>query len=299
MSTPTEPSRDELRALRERAYGPAADIHDDPVALARLHELEDAARIPAGEPATAPPALSSPATDASPRATTAGTDSVEAALPAGGPAPAALPAASAPAPIAPGREAPDPETPAGDDPSVAETAGRGIPDSPDVTDETTDASPRRPWWRRRIPVLWAGSVVVALLLGVGLTLGVQAAESGRIATLALDPEGEWPSDMFGSEPPDRMVFEEFHGLRVMAFSQAFGMGDVQTCMYIMSADQMGIGASGCGPDAFPATASLQVLAGGPRELLDAFETGTSLQFVLDGDRVHVYARAPLIVRPTP
>lgn len=37
----------ELAALRRRAYGPDADIHGDPVALARLHELEARER-PAG-----------------------------------------------------------------------------------------------------------------------------------------------------------------------------------------------------------------------------------------------------------
>ncbi|GAA3660709.1 hypothetical protein [Microbacterium marinilacus] len=31
----------ELRALRARAYGPTADIHDDPIAVARLRQLED------------------------------------------------------------------------------------------------------------------------------------------------------------------------------------------------------------------------------------------------------------------
>ncbi len=31
---------DELRALRARAFGPNADIHDDPAAMRRLHELE-------------------------------------------------------------------------------------------------------------------------------------------------------------------------------------------------------------------------------------------------------------------
>ncbi|MBZ4487331.1 hypothetical protein LQ938_00735 [Microbacterium sp. cx-55] len=35
---------DELAALRSRAYGPAADIWSDPAAVARLKELEDAAR---------------------------------------------------------------------------------------------------------------------------------------------------------------------------------------------------------------------------------------------------------------
>lgn len=37
-------THEELRMLRRRAYGPAADIHSDPEALARLEELETAVR---------------------------------------------------------------------------------------------------------------------------------------------------------------------------------------------------------------------------------------------------------------
>lgn len=56
---------DELQALRRRAYGPDADIHDDPAAAARLAELEELRR-PALPPAadqatTATPAPSGPA----------------------------------------------------------------------------------------------------------------------------------------------------------------------------------------------------------------------------------------------
>jgi hypothetical protein len=36
----THPESDELRVLRERAYGPAPDIHLDPAAVERLRELE-------------------------------------------------------------------------------------------------------------------------------------------------------------------------------------------------------------------------------------------------------------------
>ncbi|MEV8274365.1 hypothetical protein [Microbacterium sp. NPDC077184] len=54
-------AREELRALRARAFGPGADIHDDPVARERLRELEtlvqerareraDAASPPVAEP---------------------------------------------------------------------------------------------------------------------------------------------------------------------------------------------------------------------------------------------------------
>ena len=49
---PDEPSHDlihgeqrELDALRRRAYGPDADIYDDPVAVARLTALEDLVRL--------------------------------------------------------------------------------------------------------------------------------------------------------------------------------------------------------------------------------------------------------------
>jgi hypothetical protein len=49
----SDETRAELRALQRRAYGPDADIHTDPDALARLRELEEAATPPAGaaEPA--------------------------------------------------------------------------------------------------------------------------------------------------------------------------------------------------------------------------------------------------------
>ncbi|WP_457101316.1 hypothetical protein [Microbacterium sp. P5_E9] len=40
----THAERSELDALRRRAYGPDADIHGDPLALARLRELEDRVR---------------------------------------------------------------------------------------------------------------------------------------------------------------------------------------------------------------------------------------------------------------
>jgi hypothetical protein len=40
MSTSDDPRHEELHALRTRAYGPHADIHEDAAALARLRELE-------------------------------------------------------------------------------------------------------------------------------------------------------------------------------------------------------------------------------------------------------------------
>ncbi|GAA1956828.1 hypothetical protein [Microbacterium deminutum] len=49
-------TRAELSALRRRAYGPGADIHEDPPALARLVELEDLALAEDSRAVPAPPA---------------------------------------------------------------------------------------------------------------------------------------------------------------------------------------------------------------------------------------------------
>lgn len=91
---PVEPSDDllhgeqrELDALRRRAYGPDADIFDDPVAVARLTALEDLVRIERAPDAyqradeagaAAPRGESAPVISATPRAVGPGTDSVSA-----------------------------------------------------------------------------------------------------------------------------------------------------------------------------------------------------------------------------
>ncbi|HET8926776.1 MAG TPA: hypothetical protein VFN24_02990 [Microbacterium sp.] len=79
---------DELRTLRARAYGPAADIHDDPAALERLRQLESWGRTPPRPP---DPASSPPAADAgAPNPETA--DRTPASPPPASPAPAVAPA---------------------------------------------------------------------------------------------------------------------------------------------------------------------------------------------------------------
>lgn len=59
-----EDVRAELRMLRARAYGPAADIDDDPAARERLAELEDMLRRPAEEVAPFAPVEPTPETRA-------------------------------------------------------------------------------------------------------------------------------------------------------------------------------------------------------------------------------------------
>ena len=175
MSTPTDSSQDELRALRERAYGPDADIHDDPVALARLQELQiqdQAARaaaraaVPSSRASGAAPAdddSDGRATDAASRG-----ESVDRGLGAT----ASTSTLSAPGELrTPGTDAepltpPDPgDAPAGTPSGASDPAPSDSEDAADP-EESGEAVPR-PWWRRRIPVLWAASVVAGVLVGVG------------------------------------------------------------------------------------------------------------------------------------
>jgi hypothetical protein len=321
MSTPTDLPPDELRALRERAYGRDADIHDDPAALARLHELEAqaaAARLqaqaaaPAGSRQPAAPARSVPR-QMSGNTAPAVESPVPAVEPREGTAPP-LPRSEGAADAAARRDPhvgaapvgaataadspPDAGSSVADEPSDSPGVSRGTGDDAHPDDDRGADEPRRPWWRRRIALLWAGSVVAGVLLGVGLTLAVQSIDSGRIATLQEDVDAEWPEPFFGQRPPEAHMFEDFHGLTVVVMPQSFGDAGSQSCLYVLtSAD--GFGAGSCAAGAFPATASLEVVRQSPRALRERFPLGTSLQFVLDGSEVEVYAAEPGIVEPTP
>ena len=307
MSTPTDSSQDELRALRERAYGPDADIHDDPVALARLQELQiqdQAARaaaraaVPSSRASGAAPAdddSDGRATDAASRGesfdrglgATASTSTLSV------PGELRTPGTDADPLTTPDRESGPAGTPSAAADPAAPTDGEDAADP----EESGEAVPR-PWWRRRIPVLWAASVVAGVLVGVGLTLGTQAIEAGRIAVLQEDAAAEWPEEWFGSQQGGR-VFDEFHGLTVLVFPQSIGFDDSQTCLYVVTDRGGGYGAGSCGAGSFPATASLEVGSLSPDELRDAFPDGTALQFVHEGSTVSVYTKAPSLIEPTP
>lgn len=321
MSAPTDPSSDELRTLRARAYGPDADIHDDPAALARLHELEERARItarPAASPATSAPAgaiTGDAPTELVPRSDAAPVDGH-------GRTDAAGPASSTAFLVAEqtrGRNSPsvDDRVDAHGADGVIEPDGvaDGIPSPADAgTAEPADgqegaagadggaasAGAARAWWRRRIPVLWAGSLVVALVAGIGLTLGVQALESGQVAVLQVDEKAEWPEEFFGTPPGGSRRFDDFLGLTLVSFEQENDSGGPQTCLYVFkSLDGSGFAGGSCGAGGFAATASMSVGSLSPKELRERFADGTSLQFVLDGAEVRVYARGPGIPSPTP
>ncbi len=273
MSTPTDLPLDELHSLRERAYGPTADIHADPAAMARLAELEAQARavatpVPASEPDAASPAP------------------VDVAL------------VDPPAPVPP-REDADVEAPFAE--PLAPDAGTGIP-APATDAPAAQPSSATPWWRRRMPLLWAGSVVAALILGAGVTLAIESFESGAVAVLAPDPDAEWSDAIWGGpDAQDAIGFEEFFGLTVISQPQQWSSaGDTLPCMAIFGGegDNIIYAGSGCGAGRFPAVTSFVVSRDSPKELRDRFPEGTALQFVLEDGRVHVYAEEPLVTPPT-
>jgi hypothetical protein len=294
MSTPSSPDDaplDELRALRARAYGPDADIHDDPAALARLQQLETQAREAEGPGA--------PESDAStPAASAEEMDAGGPAAPQTAPHPLDVFLADTAPPVRQDASpAPTPEAgiPSTGDPSTGDPS-TGDPSTGDPADPP--APIRRPWYRRT-RVLWALSLVAAVLVGVGLTLSVQSLTSGKVAALAVDDGGTWPAT-FGERPPGGVLFDEFHGLSVVTFPQGFGLDPTELCLYIVAGagETSTMGSVSCGSGPFPATASLTVTADSPKKLREAFEVGTALKFVHEGDQVQVYAKAPGIVVPS-
>ena len=322
MSTPTDSSRDELAELRKRAYGPDADILDDPAALARLSELEEqaaaasaanvaaSARVStnggsAGSPgsdndgeAAAPQAVAVPPSEEVDAAAAADPITpvrdergslADALSSGGGTVPTPPPVAAGASARASGR--------------VDPAAGSGSDAGDDVDSDTVEGGARaRPWWRR-IAVLWAASVVAAVLVGAGLTVLAQSMDAGRVGVLGVDPDADWPEEVWGGPTEDSLAFESFYGLSVLSQPQVTGdgtQGEVP-CLIVFSGvgDNPSYLGGSCGAGSFPAQAALVVGRQAPSELRERFAEGTALQFVLDGEQVLVYAREPEIVEPAP
>lgn len=283
----------ELRALRERAYGPGADIHDDPAAMQRLRELEDGERV-------RPAAAAVPGIDARRGRFDDETDApgrVErTAIPEDGGrgeetgtgSSGAADAASVPGSVAATAvpERPEPQDAADPAPGGGAAAGGG--GAPDALPAVAV-----PWWRRRMPLLWAGSLVVAALLGAGAALSMQAVWAGQVAVLSENPGDEWPEGFFSPRPEGGATFDDFLGLTPVRVPQEMGPDStLSVCLYVLLAPSNGMMGAGCSAGTFPATAAILVTEQLPAEVLERFEPGTALQFVLDGSQVRVYAAAP-------
>lgn len=266
-----DPMGDELRALRERAYGPDADIDTDPVAMERLRQLEAGSFHAPSLPVVDAPAAWSADTAEPGRISTP----VEVVYSRDGrPVPAAD-ATPADAPVdavqADAAEAEDADADAAD--AEAETA-------------EADARPRRPLLVRAI------ALVLALIVGAFAAYAVMQLRPGSVATLAAAPDAEWP-EFLGQRQDGSQVYEEFLGLTVAIVPQPWGRENDVPCLFVLQAVGISsITTVGCGAGGFPPTAALEVTEAFPDELVAEYPEGTALQFVLADDRVVVYADEP-------
>ena len=266
---------DELRALRERAYGPGADIHDDPVALARLDELERSVS------AERPSAVGTSHHQADPGEDDART-AADGAFDDGWSGP------------------PDDPVDPRDD-AMRSSVEPAPPTDPTPTDTPTDPAPRFPASRlsRRTKGIWTASVIVALIAGAALTMATTAAADGRVAVLAEADPDEWPVDFFGEPQEGSRVFEEFLGLRVLMVPNAWGSTRYGiNCVFVTKVGDSEAGSpgdlitTGCGGGRYPPSAAFPVTDASPEALRERFPIGTSLKVVLQGSQVEVFARTP-------
>ncbi|WP_211160640.1 MULTISPECIES: hypothetical protein [Microbacterium] len=267
---------DELRALRERAYGPGADIHDDPVALARLDELE---RSLSGE---------RPSVAVTPR------DPVD---PDEGDARTRAEVAVHDGPADPRG---DPADPRGDPADPRDDPVRSS-DEPAPPADPASAEPARPASRlsRRTKGIWAVSVVAALIAGAALTMATTAAVGGRVAVLAEADLDEWPDQLFGEPQEGAQVFEELFGLRVLTVPNAWGSSRHGiNCVFVTQVGGSEAGSAGelittgCGDGHYPPSAAFPVTDASPEALRERFPIGTSLKVVVQGNQAEVFARTP-------
>ncbi|MFB7892176.1 hypothetical protein ACFC1I_08255 [Microbacterium sp. NPDC056044] len=259
MSTPDDPHLEELRALRTRAYGPNADIHEDAAALVRLRELEaratgdggDASATPLTvDPRMAPTAIGVTGPDSTGHESVeAGEVAVDADEPGGA-------VAAAESPMWWRRRIPVLWTAAGI--VVGVVLGIGL------------SSLVQPGAPERVAVLDvdAGAEWPNEIFGVGPDDGRRYEEFHGLTVVGYDRT----TDVGGSQ---------------------------SCLAVLTAPDGSGFAAGGCGAAAFPANASMEITSLSPQELRDEFPEGTSLRFVREGTQMEVYAAPPGAPRPTP
>ena len=259
MPAPDDPHLEELRALRTRAYGPDADIHDDAAALARLPEPEAPPAGEGGEGPTPPPTVE-------PRMK----------------------------PTVVGDSAPNDTRPE----SVQSGAEAASVDAPVASAAAVAQVPwwRR---RIPVLWTAAGVVVgVVLGIGVSLLVQPAGPEPVAVLQADADAEwpsqmfGARPEDGRPYEEFHGLTVIAYERGTDSAGSQS-------CLAVLTARDGSGFAAGGCGAAAFPANVSMEITSLSPRTLRDEFPEGTSLQFVHDGTQVTVYAARQVAPRPTP
>ena len=257
----------ELRALRAKAYGPEADLDDDPEAMRRLRELEELARDTADVAAQS--ATGHGTADPGP------VDEENLTI-------ASTPAKSSSDPGDAPTEGVDPASTA----SSARSGG---------------------WTARRIAFAWIASLVVATVAAAAITGAVTRrvqADPREVAVLRVDDFATWPGIFAGSQslasgpggPVQRDAFTDFYGMVAYSVGGGWLAGAVgETCILVLDSalirpDSNSISGPtyvGCTAGEFPASVQLVVSPDLPDALRRAFPDGAGLQFVLGNDEVVV------------
>jgi hypothetical protein len=262
---------EELRRLRMRAYGPAADIDQDPHALQRLTELESLQNEPA---------------DVSPGALAGGE--------------------TAPAEVQ-DRERDASRAESVTTPSAPETLSPQAPTG-DHTDGRASRARRVPLGRGT-RLMWSLSVIAAAALAAAIThaavsIAPVSVSHGARQIATLDPAGtsSLPSGMFGAGPSS--LEWEFYGLTLFESSSGYGVPGGE-CFTAVATEQLpepdtemnnwsmnGPMFTGCRVGSFPAIIQMPVDTGdAPEEMRAKFSAGSAVQFVRDGEQIGVYLDA--------
>ncbi|MFZ8758500.1 hypothetical protein ACO03V_13870 [Microbacterium sp. HMH0099] len=297
--------RDELARLRARAFGPDADITADPAAVARLSELEEQERL---RRATAPDATpSGPADGLLPDDGTPDGAAAAETPAAGIGTPADTTGTDSAGATTTGADPADPTDPA---PHPAHDADA---DPDEDAEGAASTSPGRR--RRRRPAvrsqrtlwLWAGTIaavaaVTSAATAVGTTFAPVSRSAGvaQVDTLQVDPSFV-PPPLFWPTPDGVTGYDDFFGLTAVVGALRVYSDDAENlCLYLVPSEDIadtdssyrgGQVYGGCGAGVFAPTAQLVVSDDAPAELQERFPVGTSLQFVLDGERIGVFSDA--------
>ncbi|KKX98607.1 hypothetical protein [Microbacterium sp. Ag1] len=279
MSTAAD---EELRALRARAYGPTADIEDDPAALRRLQQLEARRQPRPRAEDVVPPAPAMETIDSEP---------MRAVEPV----------------IRTRRSRRQPEDAEDDALGVFDTSA----DDADAAPPTAEPAERLAAWFsvRTTRILWVVAIVAAAAMSAAVTFALvkvtpvaSSAGAPQIATLDATSDVVIPAGWMGVGPSSAVF--DFYGLVIVESSGGYYNGSVGSdCLTVARADQVpdkddfdssngwtydGPMYTGCAVGAFPATVEVPFDTNMPKELTERFPDGTALQFVYEADHVGVF-----------
>jgi hypothetical protein len=139
-------------------------------------------------------------------------------------------------------------------------------------------------------VAWAGSLAATALVTVGLMSWLHGTATTDIDVLTLSADNLVPIAVDASFDTTALVSESFYGVTVLtAPNQADPAEFDGGCMTVLPTERGSDMSTtyACGAGSIPASVALTVADGMPDELRQEFPDGSTLQFVLDGDTVHV------------